>query len=193
MREKLKKSAQTWLTWIMRPMTKTMATQETMSAWFWMTNSWLRIGGFLVELFRPLIATILDELSPTERAKGARSAFFPRDRRLSPSGARIDWIDTRMERQYEYTWFWALIWRDLTLSEVSGLLGMSKGARATPPAVGSNVSLIRQFGCRWLYRWHRASHLSDSNYIHATLIFFPFFTVSHGLSGKNDCLKFAHL
>lgn len=47
------------LTWTIRPTTKTMATQETMSAWFCMTNSWLSIGGFLFELFLPFIATIL--------------------------------------------------------------------------------------------------------------------------------------
>ena len=29
-------------TWNISPTTKTMATHATMSAWFWMTNSWLR-------------------------------------------------------------------------------------------------------------------------------------------------------
>jgi hypothetical protein len=33
----------------MSPTTKTMATQATMSAWFWMMNSWLKMGGFLLE------------------------------------------------------------------------------------------------------------------------------------------------
>lgn len=46
-----------------KPTTKTIATQETMSAWFCMTNSWLRIGGFLFELLRPFIATILAQTS----------------------------------------------------------------------------------------------------------------------------------
>lgn len=40
------------LTWNMRPMTKTIATQDTISAWFWIKNSWLRIGGFLLLLER---------------------------------------------------------------------------------------------------------------------------------------------
>lgn len=31
-------------------MTKTIATHDTMSAWFWMKNSWLKTGGFLVLL-----------------------------------------------------------------------------------------------------------------------------------------------
>ena len=43
----------------MSPMTKIIVTQEMMSAWFWITNSWLIIGGFLLEFFLPLIATIL--------------------------------------------------------------------------------------------------------------------------------------
>lgn len=48
------------LTWTISPMTMTMATQDTMSAWFWMTNSWLSIGGFLAAAdLRPLIGAIL--------------------------------------------------------------------------------------------------------------------------------------
>lgn len=46
-----------------KPITKTIATQETMSAWFCMTNSWLSIGGFLLELLRPFTATILSQTS----------------------------------------------------------------------------------------------------------------------------------
>lgn len=42
------KAAHKYLTWIIRPMTMTMATQDTMSAWFWMTNSWLSMGKFLL-------------------------------------------------------------------------------------------------------------------------------------------------
>ena len=34
------------------PRRNTIATQETISAWFWMTNSWLSTGGFLVVFFR---------------------------------------------------------------------------------------------------------------------------------------------
>lgn len=40
------------LTSNIRPRRNTIATQETMSAWFWMTNSWLRTGGFLLVFFR---------------------------------------------------------------------------------------------------------------------------------------------
>ena len=39
------------LTWAMSPTTITMATHDTMSAWFWMMNSWLNIGGFLFDVF----------------------------------------------------------------------------------------------------------------------------------------------
>ena len=35
------------LTWNTSPITKNMAMQDTISAWFWITNSWLRSGGFL--------------------------------------------------------------------------------------------------------------------------------------------------
>lgn len=46
-----------------KPITKIIARQETMSAWFCMTNSWLNIGGFLLELLRPFTATILVQAS----------------------------------------------------------------------------------------------------------------------------------
>ena len=39
-------------TWNMRPITNTIATHDTMSAWFWIKNSWLKIGGFLLLLLR---------------------------------------------------------------------------------------------------------------------------------------------
>jgi len=52
----MKTEAAGLLIWNISPTTKTMATQATMSAWFWMTNSWLKTGGFLV--FFPL-TTIL--------------------------------------------------------------------------------------------------------------------------------------
>lgn len=41
------------LTCIIRPTTNTIATQLTISAWFWMTNSWLRIGGFFLSFLLP--------------------------------------------------------------------------------------------------------------------------------------------
>lgn len=40
-------SIESRLTWSIKPTTKTMATQLMISAWFWMTNSWLKNGGFL--------------------------------------------------------------------------------------------------------------------------------------------------
>merc|ERR1719158_2397104 len=49
-------------TWNMRPTTKTMATQATMSAWFWITNSWLRTGGFF---FFPLATMSYLLICPT--------------------------------------------------------------------------------------------------------------------------------
>lgn len=42
----------TGLTSKMSPSRNTIATQETISAWFWMTNSWLSTGGFLLLFFR---------------------------------------------------------------------------------------------------------------------------------------------
>lgn len=51
------------LTCIIRPVTKIIATQETISPWFWIINSWLNIGGFLFEFLRPFIATIFCNIS----------------------------------------------------------------------------------------------------------------------------------
>lgn len=42
----------TGLTSNISPRRNTIATQETISAWFWMTNSWLSTGGFLFVFFR---------------------------------------------------------------------------------------------------------------------------------------------
>lgn len=42
----------TGLTSNISPRRNTIATQETISAWFWMTNSWLITGGFLFVFFR---------------------------------------------------------------------------------------------------------------------------------------------
>lgn len=39
------------------PRRKTIATQETISAWFWMTNSWLSTGGFLLVFLRIPMST----------------------------------------------------------------------------------------------------------------------------------------
>lgn len=47
----MKTDARDDVIWNMSPKTKTMATQATISAWFWITNSWLRNGGFLVFFF----------------------------------------------------------------------------------------------------------------------------------------------
>lgn len=47
----------TGLTSNIRPSRNTIATQETMSAWFWITNSWLSTGGFLFVFFRTPILT----------------------------------------------------------------------------------------------------------------------------------------
>lgn len=46
------------LTCTIKPIIKSIAMQETISAWFCIINSWLNIGGFLLEFFRPFIATI---------------------------------------------------------------------------------------------------------------------------------------
>lgn len=45
------------LTSNIKPRRNTIATQETISAWFWMTNSWLSTGGFLLVFFRIPMST----------------------------------------------------------------------------------------------------------------------------------------
>lgn len=40
-----------------------MATQDIMSGWFWMKNSWLSIGGFLVEPVRLLTGILFHDLA----------------------------------------------------------------------------------------------------------------------------------
>ncbi len=51
------------LTWNISPTTKIMAMHATMSAWFWITNSWLNNGGFLLEVRR--FAAIVREEATT--------------------------------------------------------------------------------------------------------------------------------
>jgi len=46
------------LTWTISPITNTMAMHDTISAWFWIKNSWLNIGGFLLEDFLPFNAIL---------------------------------------------------------------------------------------------------------------------------------------
>lgn len=48
-------------TWKINPTTKSMAMHATMSAWFWMINSWLKIGGFLLVPLRTLTAIFVKE------------------------------------------------------------------------------------------------------------------------------------
>lgn len=48
-------------TWKINPTTKSMAMHATMSAWFWMINSWLKIGGFLLVPLRTLTAIFVRE------------------------------------------------------------------------------------------------------------------------------------
>lgn len=64
-----------------KPTTKTIATQETISAWFCITNSWLNIGGFLLELLRPFTATIL---SPSSLVHRTTNATRQTDKRAHP-------------------------------------------------------------------------------------------------------------
>lgn len=61
------------LTWIMRPITMTMATQDTISAWFWMTNSWLSMGKFLLAAaFLPFNGAIFKGLVEAWSPDGTR-------------------------------------------------------------------------------------------------------------------------
>lgn len=69
-------------TWTMRPMTMTMATHDTMSAWFWMTNSWLSTGRFLFAAdFLPLTGAIFLFSRPREstvESETRRDAVYSR-------------------------------------------------------------------------------------------------------------------
>lgn len=44
----------------MSPTTNTIATHETISAWFWITNSWLKIGGFFLSFLLPGFLNVAD-------------------------------------------------------------------------------------------------------------------------------------
>lgn len=48
------------VTWTMSPTTNTIAKQLTISAWFWITNSWLRIGGFFLSFLLPSFLNVAD-------------------------------------------------------------------------------------------------------------------------------------
>jgi len=57
-------------------MTMTMATQDMMSAWFWMTNSWLSMGKFLLAAaFLPLIGAIFDTALSSWTVKGGLATY----------------------------------------------------------------------------------------------------------------------
>lgn len=75
----------TGLTSNISPRRNTIATQETISAWFWMTNSWLITGGFLFVFFRIPMST---RFGPTFFASRCADVvvFFPI--LLSPFSAR---------------------------------------------------------------------------------------------------------
>lgn len=67
----------TGLTSNISPRRNTIATQETISAWFWMINSWLITGGFLLVFFRIPMSTrfgpkLFSPLLPSQM----RSAFY---------------------------------------------------------------------------------------------------------------------
>lgn len=63
----------TGLTSNISPRRNTIATQETISAWFWMTNSWLITGGFLFVFFRIPMST---RLGPTLTSRCADEVGF---------------------------------------------------------------------------------------------------------------------
>lgn len=71
----------TGLTSNISPNRNTIATQETMSAWFWMTNSWLSTGGFLFAFFRiPISAWFgLTFLLPRSSVDAVLTLFRPAD------------------------------------------------------------------------------------------------------------------
>lgn len=66
----------TGLTSNMSPRRNTIATHETMSAWFWMMNSWLITGGFLLLFFLMPMLTRLGNPSTAHTQLFLR--FFPR-------------------------------------------------------------------------------------------------------------------
>ena len=66
-------------TWNIRPTTNTMATQATMSAWVWMTNSWLNMGGFLVpRFFIGILLPKFHKLFEVARSQNIRKNLFKR-------------------------------------------------------------------------------------------------------------------
>lgn len=119
-----------------RPITKTMATQETMSAWFCMTNSWLRIGGFLLELLRPFTVTIL-----ADRACVHCAAYATRQT------GRTETEDGRTRRQAGPTARTGP--RRFTGTETSCARTHATNTRRPTP---SNVAIAP------VTRWHRARH-----------------------------------
>lgn len=87
----------------MRPMTMTMATHETMSAWFWMTNSWLRTGKFLLAAdFLPLIGAIF----PASETKLKKTLNAHVDARKKPASdgchvrESVEWTGSRNTMKY---------------------------------------------------------------------------------------------
>ena len=80
----------------MRPTTKTMATQATMSAWFWMTNSWLRMGGFLLAPRR--FTTIVISQSCFSLAEGGRVVVVQ-----SFAGVDVNFTRHSKERTHAHT------------------------------------------------------------------------------------------
>lgn len=55
-----------------------MERQETASAWFWMTNSWLRTGGLLFFFRSPIAAE--RQASGSEKLQGRRAEVEARGR-----------------------------------------------------------------------------------------------------------------
>lgn len=93
-----------WLTWTIRPITITMATQDIMSAWFWMTNSWLSMGRFLLALaFRPLIGAIFKTapfLNSCTNIEIQSSTRARRDNRRK----RVRWKRLKVLLSVEWLW-----------------------------------------------------------------------------------------
>lgn len=87
-------------TWIISPMTITIATQDTMSAWFWMTNSWLRTGRFLLAAaaFRPLIGAIRRSVTYCLLGGCGRYKALLESWRGSPDATYTKWRLRRFDR-----------------------------------------------------------------------------------------------
>lgn len=82
------------LTWTISPITNTMAMHDTISAWFWIKNSWLNMGGFLLEDFLPFNAILCT--SPRILDYYEITSLYPTTQRINTQPKPDYCSDTRL-------------------------------------------------------------------------------------------------